>query len=315
MRIVFIATGEIGVPALRFLLASKEHEVVGVVTQPDKHAGRQLRVAPTPIKAAVGATAVPVFQPARIKQPEAIAQIGSLAPEVIVVMAYGQILPRAILQIPAVACLNLHASLLPRHRGAAPIQAAISSGDARTGITVMFMDEGLDTGDILLQLRIEINADDTGGSLHDRLAELAPGALAPALEQLRDGTAPRRPQDATSATYAPKLERAHGRIDFAESAEVIERKIRAFDPWPGAFVVLGDDSGRQRKLKVLRGRAGCHTEDVEIGKLVATDDGSLSVGTADGGISLLEVQLEGKRRMATEEFVRGNPWMKDARII
>ncbi len=315
MRVVFIGTGDIGRPTLRFLLESKENVVVGVVTQPDRPAGRQLRVEPTPIKAALGAAAVPVFQPARIKHAEAIGEIGALAPDVIVVMAYGQILPRAVLEIPRIACLNLHASLLPRHRGAAPIQAAIVAGDGTTGITVMYMDEGLDTGDILLQSRIEINAEETGGSLHDRLGALAPAALSEALAQLRDGTARRMPQDPRSATSAPKLEREHGRIDFAESADAIERKIRAFDPWPGAFIVIGDDSGRQRKLKVFRARARRQTEGVEIEKLVVTNDGALSVAIADGALSFLEVQLEGKRRMSAEEFLRGNPWVKNARII
>ena len=153
-------------------------------------------------------------------------------------MAYGQILPSDVLEIPRIACLNLHASLLPRWRGAAPIQAAIAAGDGETGITVMYMDEGLDTGDILLQRRIEIQPKETGGSLHDRLAQIAPEALLEALRLLAAGDAPRIPQDNAQATYAPKLKREHGQIDWSESAEVIERKIRAFNPWPGAFTEL-----------------------------------------------------------------------------
>ena len=166
-------------------------------------------------------------------------------------MAYGQILPRSVLEIPRVACLNLHASLLPRHRGAAPIQAAIVAGDRESGITVMYMDEGLDTGDILLQSRLEIAADETGGSLHDRLAQIAPEALHEALAELQRGNAPRIPQDSSAATYAPKLEREDGRIDWTESAALIERKIRAFNPWPGAFVLLRSEAGRERKLKIF----------------------------------------------------------------
>src|SRR5688572_3876739 len=252
MRVLFIGTGEIGVPVLRWLLKSEEHELVGVLTQPDKPVGRAQRIEAPPIKAALGDRKVPVLQPARIKTAEAIAEIRALAPEVIVVMAYGQILPRAVLEVPPIACLNLHASLLPRHRGAAPIQAAIVAGDPETGISVMYMDEGLDTGDVLLQTRLEIAADETGGSLHDRLAEIAPAALSEALAQLQAGTAPRIPQDSSAATYSPKLGREDGRIDWNESATTIERKIRAFNPWPGAFALLRNDSGREHKLKVFR---------------------------------------------------------------
>src|SRR5215475_9093528 len=179
MRIVFIGTGEIGVPTLRALLDS-EHEVVAVVTQPDKPVGREHRIEPPPIKKAI--IHREVRQPARIKDPATIEELRALKPDVIVVMAYGQILPRDLLEIPGLACLNLHASLLPRWRGAAPIQAAIAAGDCETGITAMYMDEGLDTGDILLQCSVEILPNDTGGSLHDRLAQLAPEAL---LESLR----------------------------------------------------------------------------------------------------------------------------------
>src|ERR1043166_364688 len=186
MRVLFIGTGEIGVPVLRSLLKSDEHELVGVVTQPDKPVGRAQTIEAPPIKAAISAVKVPVLQPKRIKAEDAIAEIRALKPDVIVVMAYGQILPRAVLEIPRIACLNLHASLLPRWRGAAPIQAAIAAGDRETGITVMYMDEGLDTGDILLQRKIEIAANETGESLHNRLAEIAPDALLEGLGLLVD---------------------------------------------------------------------------------------------------------------------------------
>jgi methionyl-tRNA formyltransferase len=188
----------------------------------------------------------------------------------------------------------LHASLLPRHRGAAPIQAAIVAGDRETGITVMYMDEGLDTGDVLLQKQIEIAADETGGSLHDRLAEVGPTALQDALTQLENGTAPRIPQDASAATYAAKLEREDGRIDWSESAALIERKIRAFHPWPGAFTVLRDHAGRERKLKVFRAQV-----------VSTSSDRLLSFPARDGAVALDEVQLEGKRRMTADEFRRG----------
>src|SRR5256885_2494993 len=252
MRVLFIGTGEIGVPVLRWLMQSKEHELIGVVTQPDKPVGREQRIEAPPIKIEAAGSNLPILQPKRIKSNEAVAEIRALAPDVIVVMAYGQILPGAVLEIPRIACLNLHASLLPRHRGAAPIQAAIVAGDRETGISVMFMDEGLDTGDVLFQNRIEIAPGETGGSLHDRLAEIAPGALEDGLNRLASGAAPRVSQDSAAATYAPKLTREDGRIDWNEPAALIERKVRAFDPWPGAFTILRDETGRERKLKVFR---------------------------------------------------------------
>ena len=304
MRIVFIGTGEIGVPVLRSLCESDEHELVGVVTQPDKPAGRAQRLEAPPIKAALARSTLPILQPARIKDQEAVEAIRALAPDVIVVMAYGQILPRAVLDIPRVACLNLHASLLPRHRGAAPIQAVIVAGDRESGITVMHMSEGLDTGDILLQSRLEIAADETGESLHDRLAQIAPGALHEALIQLQRENAPRIPQDASLATYAPKLRREDGHIDWTESAALVERKIRAFNPWPGAFTLLRDSAGRDRKLKIFSA-AVVLSAHAAPGVILRSDD-AIVVTAGDGALSLGEVQLEGKRRMSAGEFLRGH---------
>jgi len=297
MRIVFIGTGEIGVPTLRALINSKEHELVGVVTQPDKPVGREQRIEPTPIKKSLGEVKMPILQPNRIKDREAVEQIRALQPDVIVVMAYGQILPRAVLEIPRIACLNLHASLLPRWRGAAPIQAAIAAGDRETGITVIYMNEGLDTGDILLQRKIDIEPNDTGGSLHDRLGEIAPEALLESLRLLAEGSAPRAPQDNSRATLAPKLNRENGRIDWSEPADVIERKIRAYDPWPGAFTKIAD-----RNLKIysasivdLSGKPGT----------VLRREKEVVIAAGKGALSLEQVQLEGKRRMSAPEFARG----------
>jgi methionyl-tRNA formyltransferase len=316
MRIVFIGAGEIGVPTLEALLKSG-HELVGVVTQPDKPVGRAQLIEPPPIKRAVtrssglqsaaGYTAagkpslLEILQPTRIKDPKATEEIRALNPDAIVVMAYGQILPRDVLQIPKVACLNLHASLLPKWRGAAPIQAAIASGDRETGITVMYMDEGLDTGDILLQRSIEIRPDDTGGSLHDRLAKIAPQALLESLELLAKGRAPRIPQDNTLATLAPKLNRNHGKIDWSEPAQVIERKIRAFNPWPGAFMTISINGARNLKIFSativdLQGKPG----------EILRSEKELIIAAGRGSLSLSEVQLEGKRRMSAAEFLRGH---------
>ncbi len=301
MRIVFIGTGEIGVPTLRALQKS-EHELGRVVTQPDKPVGREQKITAPPIKKALiagGPNAGPAqtLQPARIKDREVIDQIRALAPDVIVVMAYGQILPRAVLEIPKIACLNLHASLLPRWRGAAPIQAAIAAGDREAGMTVMYMDEGLDTGDILLQRKIDISPSETGATLHDRLAQIAPEALLESLRLLAAGNAPRIPQDQALATYAPKLNREAGRLNWNESVEAIERKIRAYNPWPGAFTEF---SGRNLKIFAasivdLRGKPG----------EILRKDRELVVATSDRALSLTDVQLEGKRRMSAAEFLRG----------
>jgi len=301
MRIIFIGTGEIGVPTLRALLNS-DHEVVAVVTQPDKPVGRDQRIEPPPIKTALIGRArpqgAPIFQPARIKDPQAIEQIRSRTPDAIVVVAYGQILPHDVLEIPRLACLNVHASLLPRWRGAAPLQAAIAAGDFETGITVMYMDEGLDTGDILLQRNVEILPNDTGGSLHDRLAQIAPEALLESLRLIAAGSAPRIRQDNARATYAPKLKREHGQIDWSESAAAIERKIRAYNPWPGAFMKVGDQNLKIFSASVvdLTGQPG----------EILRSDKDLIVAAGKGALCLAEVQLEGKRRMSGAEFLRGH---------
>jgi methionyl-tRNA formyltransferase len=296
MRIVFIGTGEIGVPTLQALQKS-EHELVGVVTQPDKPVGRAQKITAPPVKAALSESMMSILQPTRIKDSQSIEEIRVLAPDAIVVMAYGQILPRAVLEIPKITCLNLHASLLPRWRGAAPIQAAIAAGDRETGITVMFMDEGLDTGDILLQRKVDISASETGATLHDRLAQIAPETLLESLRLLAAGNTPRIRQNKALATYAPKLNREAGKINWNESTEAIERKIRAYNPWPGAFTEF---AGRNLKLFSaaivdLRGKPG----------EILRKDRELVVATSDRALSLTEIQLEGKKRMTASEFLRG----------
>ena len=300
MRIVFIGTGDIGAPTLQALLRS-EQEVVGIVTQPDKPVGRSQLIDPPPIKKALFGTKIAVLQPARIKDRQAIEEIRALKPDVIVVMAYGQILPRGVLEIPKIACLNLHASLLPRWRGAAPIQAAIAAGDRKTGITVMYMDEGLDTGDILLKRTINILPSDTGGALHDRLAGVAPETLLESLDLLAEGKAPRTAQDNSLATFAPKLKREDGNIDWSDTADAIDRKIRAFNPWPGAFMTI--EANGMRSLKIfsatvvaLRGTPG---------KILHSEK-ELVVAAGKDALSLGDVQLEGKRRMTALEFLRGH---------
>jgi len=309
MRVVFVGTGAIGVPTIHALQQSR-HELVGIVTQPDKPAGRDQHLQPPPIKQAVG-DSVPVFQPRRIKEESAIREISRWQPDVIVVMAYGQILPSGILTAPKLACINLHASLLPKWRGAAPIQAAIAAGDAETGLTVMYVDEGLDTGDILLEERLKIADRDTGGTVHDRLAQLAPAALSKALDLIETGTAPRAPQDSSRATHAPKLTRESGRIDWTESADIVERKIRAYNPWPGAFTEIKTPSGT-KKLKVFSGTVT--DKNGTPGEILTGKDG-LIIAAGDGAIAMDEVQLEGRKRMSAAELIRGHQWIKDVPTV
>ena len=304
MRVVFVGTGAIGVPTLRALLKSN-HQLVGIVTQPDKPVGRDQRMQAPPIKQALGEPAIPIFQPARIKEESAINRIRELNPDVIVVAAYGQILPNEILNAPRHACINVHASLLPRWRGAAPIQAAIAAGDKRTGITIMYVAEGLDTGDILLQQETAIAPNDTASTVHDRLAQMAPPLVLESLRLIESGRAPRQRQDSAHATYAPKLKRDSGRIDWSEPADVIERKIRAFNPWPGAFTELKSDAGL-RKIKVFAGRVTNETGNP--GDILRSDD-ALVIAAGENAISLEEVQLEGRKRMPVSEFIRGTRWL------
>jgi methionyl-tRNA formyltransferase len=301
MRVVFVGTGEIGMPTLRALQQS-EHELVAAVTQPDKPAGRNQRLKPSPIKTALADSKIRIFQPRRIKEQSAIEEIRSYQPDVIVVVAYGQILPADVLTLPRYGCLNVHASLLPRWRGAAPIQAAIAAGDNETGVTIMFMDEGLDTGDILLQKSIPISPGDTGATIHDRLAEIAPASLLQALNYLEKDDVPRTPQNNSQATYAPKLNRESGSIDWSEDADVIERKIRAFNPWPGAFTQLGPPTTHPQNLKIFS--AAVVDFNGNPGEIAATNQ-ELIIAAGKKGLSLKEVQLEGRRRMSAAEFLRG----------
>ena len=300
MRVVFIGTGDIGLPSFRWLLDAAGIEVIALITQPDKPVGRHQELQAPTIKRLAIERDIRVLQPLRMRAPDSIAEVRALGAELIVVMAYGQILPKGVLDAAKLACLNLHASLLPRWRGAAPIQAAIEAGDERTGITVMFMDEGLDTGDILLMRETAIAPDETGGTLHDRLADIAPLALADAVALLREGRAPRTPQPTEGVTHIGKLTREHGRIDFSAGREMVARKVRAMNPWPAAATTI---SGK--RLKIFS--ATPVAEPVAApGVLRATDDGLL-IGTGDGAVLVTDLQLDGKKRMTAREFLRGHP--------
>ncbi len=305
MKIVFCGTGDIGLPSLEFLAGCSSHDVVGVITQPDRPAGRDMKLRASAIKMAAVARGIPVFQPERIRKDFSV--LAGWLPDVMVVAAYGQILPRAVLDIPRIGCLNLHASLLPRHRGASPIQSAIISGDAETGITVMFMDEGLDTGDILLTRSIPIGPEETGGWLHDRLAGIAPGALASALALLASGTAPRTPQDSSLATHARKLGRHDGRLDWTAPAAALARTVRAMNPWPGASARIGGSVLKIHRASVAPGGG-------PPGMVLSSGPEGIAVAAGEGTLVLAEVQLEGRNRLAAGDFLRGFPVAPDSKF-
>jgi len=306
MRIVFMGTGEIALPSLRLLLQdSPDRELVGVYTQPDKKIGRKQVVTPPEVKVLAEEAGIPVFQPLRFRDDEdALETLRDLNPDIIVVMAYGQILPRAVIEAPTIACVNLHASLLPRHRGASPIQAAIREGDEESGITLMRVVEKLDAGDIILKHVTAIRSDDTGGSLHDRLAELGPAVLEEGLPLLASSSTQSISQDEAIVTYAGKLEREDGRIDWSQPAETIERLIRAYDPWPGTYLEL-EIRNRVKKCKIY---PKCEAISESIGDpgTLRSDGKMLTVACRDSSLKLRgDLQLEGKKRLPVADFLRG----------
>lgn len=298
-RIVFIATGDIALPAFRHLLTHGPRPLA-LVTQPDKPVGRHQALTPPAIKIEAIAAGVPVFQPEKIG--DATKDLSALDPEVLVVMAYGQILRKNILTLASKAIINLHASLLPKYRGAACIQAAIAAGDAESGVTSLHVVREVDAGDMILARAITLAADETGGSLHDRLAELAADILAETLAKIADGTASRSPQDVASASYVPKLEREDGRINWSLPSEVLERRIRAYDPWPGTFS-MALEGGKLKRLKI-------HPPALLFEGLLAPGEiyrgeGNLVVGCGTGGLTLTSVQPEGGNRMRAADYLRG----------
>jgi methionyl-tRNA formyltransferase len=303
MRIVFTGTGEIGVPTLKCLLESGEHQVVGILTQPDRPAGRHQELLASPVKQTVLPYHIPVYQPEKINTPSVLEQIAYLKPDVMVVCAYGQILRAAVLKLPRVACLNLHASLLPKYRGAACIQAAIKNRDKESGMTVMWMDEGLDTGDILLQETLKLSRDETAGTLHDRLAESGPELLLKSLDLISKGKAPRIPQQDGLATYVKKLKKEDGHIDWRFPQISVAAHIRSMIPWPGAYSYLSLD-GEKKLLKVFKTILSRRAKG-RPGEVLRVDEHGILVAAEAGGLLLREVQLEGRRRMSADELARG----------
>ena len=280
------------VPSLESL--ARIHEVIAVVTQPDKPAGRAKILAPTPLKLSAEKLGLKILQPLRCRDETFIRELRALAPETIVVVAYGQILPKEILTLPPRGCINVHASLLPRWRGASPVAHAILNGDTVTGVTTMMMDEGLDTGPILLQREETIFSADTTANLETRLAKIGAELL---LETPAHSPSP-NPQDNAKSTHAPKLKKEDGRIDWSLTAEQIERRVRAFNPWPTAFTFAGKTRLQIWSAKVL-------PENGSAGIVARADKGGITVGTGEGILLITELQREGSRRMAAAEFLRG----------
>jgi len=299
MRLVFMGTGEIS--ELTFADAlSGPHEIVGLVTQPDRPVGRKQILTAPKVKELALATGVPVIQPESVREEESLAQIREWAPDVIVVMAYGQILPQSLIAIPSRAIINLHASLLPKYRGASCIQAALKNGDAETGWSVIHVVKRLDAGNVLLQQPFPIENQETGGELHDRLALAGPRAYREALDLLNAGEVLGKPQDELWQTYAPKLLRDHGLIDWSASAEELERLIRAYDPWPGTYSRLGG-----KRLKIFP-QNRCAEGSGEPGRLIAVHEDGIEIACGQGSLIIAEIQLEGSRRMAATELARGH---------
>jgi methionyl-tRNA formyltransferase len=293
------------VPALKALVASA-HSVVGVLTQPDRPKGRGQQLAASPVKQAALAAGLPVAQPQTLKTEEGRAPLLAWNPDVMVVVAYGLILPPAALAIPRLGCVNIHASLLPRWRGAAPIQRALLAGDEETGITIMQMDAGLDTGPMLLSRRLRIDPDDTGGSLHDRLAELGSNAILSGLDCLLNGTVVAVPQPEAGVTYAAKLEKSEARIDWTARAAEIERKVRAFNPWPVAETVYEGEQFRILKAKADMAESP-RLDGQPPGTILSVSERAILVQCGLGRLALSEIQRPGKRPISARDFANSAP--------
>ena len=299
MRVVFMGTPDIAVPALEEIIAAG-HEVILVVSQPDKAVGRSKALKYTPVKECALSHGIEVFQPQRIRAAESVEYLKKYEADVFVVEAFGQIVSQEILDMPKYCCVNIHTSLLPKYRGAAPIQPAILNGDVITGVTTMRMDAGVDTGDIIMQQEVIIRENETTGSLFERLAVAGAKLVVKTLAALEDGTATFTKQEEALVTHTAKITKEMGSIDWSKNAEKIERLIRGMDPWPSAYTKLDD-----KNLKIWRGAVLSENTDAAPGTIVKVSKETIEVQTGDGILAILELQLEGKKRMDTESFLRG----------
>ncbi|MEY8352231.1 methionyl-tRNA formyltransferase [Lachnospiraceae bacterium 54-53] len=299
MRIIFMGTPEFSVPAL-IALVEAGHDVKAVVTQPDKPKGRGKEVRMTPVKEKALEYGIAVYQPVKARDPEFVKLLADMKPEAIVVAAFGQILPKSILDIPVYGCVNIHASLLPKYRGASPIQYAVINGEKESGITTMMMAEGIDTGDMLDQKAVQLDEKETGGSLHDKLGKIGAGLILETLRKLEEGTAVRTPQDDSKACHVGMIKKSMGDIDWSVDAVSIERLIRGLNPWPSAYT---DWNGKV--IKLWEAAAVDQEYDGAFGQVVEADRDRLVVKTGRGGLSIRQLQLQGKKRMDVGAFLRG----------
>lgn len=302
MRIVFMGTPDFAVPSLKQLIEDG-HEIVGVFTQPDKPKNRGMKLTPSPVKVVALEHEIPVYQPTTLKTEEPFEALTALAPELIVVAAYGKILPKRFLDLPPKGCINVHSSLLPRYRGAAPINWAILNGESETGVTIMYMAEGLDTGDIISQRSTPIDPDETVESLHDRLADIGAQLLGETVTAIDAGTASRIPQDDEQSCYAPMLSRELSPIDFSRSAKEIHNQVRGLIPWPATTVEIKGEA-----FKIFAVEETDQTSDKESGTWLGADKKGINVVCGDGRVlRILELQAPGKKRMRAVDYLRGHP--------
>lgn len=299
MRIVFMGTPDFSVPTLECLI--RKHDVVAAVTQPDRPKGRGKAMQSSPVKMTALAHDIPVYQPVKVRDEAFVSVLKELNPDVIVVVAFGQILPESILNLPRWGCINVHASLLPRYRGAAPIQWAVIDGEKETGVTIMYMDKGLDTGDMIAKASVAIDEKETGESLHDKLAVLGGPLLLKVLDDLEKGIDYREKQDDSLSCYAGMLTKDMGRIDWNKDAASIERLVRGLNSWPSAYTYYKD-----KTLKIWSADVTPGKEDAIPGRVIAVDQDSFTVQTGQDALRILEVQLQGKKRMPVKAFLLGN---------
>lgn len=300
MKVVYMGTPEFAVPCLEFLINSK-HEVIGVFTQPDKPSGRGHKINITPVKAKALENNIPIFQPTTLKNEDIINEIKDLNPDLIVVVAYGQILPKEILQIPKFGCINVHASLLPKYRGAGPINWVIINGEEKTGITTMYMDIGLDTGDMILKEEIEIGSNETAGELHDRLMQLGAKVLGETINLLETDKIMSIPQNHSESSYAPMLNKDLGKIDWNKSAEEIKNLIRGTIPWPTAYTTYNS-----QVVKIWKSRVIESTKEYKPGMILEVQKDCILVGTGKNILAIEEIQFSGKKRMGVKDYLVGN---------
>jgi methionyl-tRNA formyltransferase len=310
MKIVFMGTPDFAVPCLQTLI-DNDHQVVGVITQPDRAKGRGNILTSPPVKVLAEKYGLPVFQPERVKTPEFVEKLRQLAPEVIVVVAFGQILSQALLDIPPKGCINVHGSLLPKYRGAGPIQWSIINGDKTTGVTTMYMDKGVDTGDMILKREFDIDIKDTYETLHNKMSLVGAEVLIETLSLIEQGKAPRTPQNHEEHTNAPMLDKSTGKVDWAKSAVEVYNLIRGTYPWPGAY-----SSYMGKKFKIFSSEIyEENTMNAEAGKIIEIGKDYLMVSCGKGFIKIMELQFENEKRMGVEAYLRGHNLESGSKLV